>query len=260
MSRPLAVLTGASSGIGAALAPVLARDGYDLVLVARREDLLYVVADKVARDVPGARADAFALDLTGPDAAQRLVERAPASKLVVHSAGFGKIAPALAVDLDTYRRMIAINVSAVTEITYRFASKMAANGGGTIMNIASTAGFRAIPYFTVYAATKAYVVSFCEGLHYELRGRGVNVLAFCPGPTETEFISEAGADEMRDRGRHFFLKPERVAESVARAIRKRRESRVPGFLNNVAAFFQRHGPRGLVRWFSAKMFKPPGVI
>src|SRR5438045_840136 len=143
MARPLAVLTGASSGIGAALAPVLARDGYDLLLVARREALLGEVAARVKAAVPAARAETFALDVTAAGAAERLRERVPEAALIVNNAGFGTVANALDVDLETYRRMIALNVTALTEITYVFAKAMAARGGGTILNVASTAAFQA---------------------------------------------------------------------------------------------------------------------
>lgn len=258
MPRPLAIVTGASSGIGAALAPLLARDGWDLVLVARREALLADLASRIAREVPGAVAMPFALDLLAPDAARRLVDRAPAATLVVNCAGFGVFTRALETDDETYRRMIALNVTALTDVTLAFARLMVERGGGTIFNVASTAAFQAMPFASVYAATKAYVVSMSEGIHFELRGRGVSVLAFCPGPTETEFIGVAGvAEEQVAKGKKFFQSPEAVAASAARAIRRRAETRVPGFLNNILAFLARTSPRRISRWFAGRMFEPP---
>lgn len=255
--RPLAIVTGASSGIGAALAPLLAAEGYDLLLVARRELLLLDLARTIAAALPGAHAEAFTLDLATPEAGRRLFERAPDARLVVNSAGFGVIGPALEADLDTYRRMIALNVSALTEVTYLFARRMAERGGGTILNIASTAAFGPLPYASVYAATKSYVVALSEGLHFELRGRGVRVLAFCPGPTDTAFGEAAGASAADlARGKPFFLGPDVVARKALRAIRRGAETKVPGALNNVLAFLQRHGPRRAVRWFGAYAFRP----
>src|SRR5260221_8635057 len=132
MPRDLAILTGASSGIGAALAPLLARDGWDLLLVARRETLLSDLAGKIAREVAGAKAEPFALDLLAPGAAAKLLERAPEAKLVVNCAGFGIFQPALEADDDAYRRMIALNVNSLFDVTFAFARRMVERGGGTI--------------------------------------------------------------------------------------------------------------------------------
>lgn len=258
MTRALCVLTGASSGIGAALAPMLAAKGYDLLLVARREAELAGVAKQVEAAVAGARAETMPLDLTERGAAERIVERAPAARLVVNSAGFGKLGPALSFDLDTYRRMIALNVTATTELTYHYATRMAAEGGGVILNIASTAGFQPIPYFTVYAATKAYVVSFCEGLHYELRGKGVSVLALCPGPVDTQFEAVAEVpDGMVAYYKSFMVSADSVARAAVKAIRRRRETMVPGFWAGMGAICSRWVPRRLSRWGAATMFRPP---
>lgn len=260
MPRPLCVLTGASSGIGAALAPMLAREGYDLLLVARREAELAKVAVEVRAAEPACAAEVFPSDLSEPGAGDRLVARAPGAKLVVNSAGFGKLGPALRFDLDTYRRMIALNVSALTEITYAYAKRMSEDGGGVIMNIASTAAFQPIPYFTVYSATKAYVVSLCEGLHYELRGKGVHVLAFCPGPVDTAF--EAAAEvppEMMTYSHRFMISAEHCARVAVRAIRRRRENCVPGFWAGLGALLGRWVPRRVARWGAAVLFRPPGA-
>ncbi len=260
MPRTPCVLTGASSGIGAALAPMLAKEGYDLVLVARREAELARVAEQVRAAEPAAVVEVFTLDLAKPGAGERLFERAPGAKLVVNSAGFGKLGPALKYDLETYHRMIALNVSAITDITYVYAKRMSEDGGGTVCNIASTAGFQPIPYFTVYAATKAYVVSFCEGLHFELRKKGVNVLAYCPGPVDTPF--EAAAEvpaEMLTYSHHFMITAEHCARVAVKAIRRRAENVVPGFWAGLGAIGARWSPRRLARWSAAFLFRPPGV-
>jgi len=137
---------------------------------------------------------------------------------------------------------------------------MVERGSGTIFHVASTAAFQPVPYFSVYSATKAYVVQLCESIDYELRPRGVRVLAFCPGPTLTEFSSEAGVpDAMVDRNKRFMLSAEAVADSAIRAIRGRRETRIPGILNNLAYVGTRLSPRALARWTSGFFFRPPGA-
>lgn len=260
MPRTQCVLTGASSGIGAAMAPMLAKEGYDLVLVARREAELARVAEQARAAEPAAAVEVFPLDLAEKGAGGRLVERAPGAKLVVNSAGFGKLGPTLGFDLDTYRRMISLNVSAITEITYLYAKRMVEDGGGVICNIASTAAFQPIPYFTVYSATKSYVVSLCEGLHYELRGKGVHVLAFCPGPVDTEFEATAEVPaEMLTYSRHFMISADHCARVAVRAIRRRAERVVPGFWAGLGALGARWSHWRLARWAAATLFRPPGV-
>jgi hypothetical protein len=256
MSRPLAILTGASSGIGAALAPLLAREGYDLLLVARREALLTGVAERCRAAAAGARADVLALDVTAPGAARTLLERAPEARLVVNNAGFGWFGEAVDGDLENYRRMIALNVTALTEIALAFARRMVeAKVPGVVLNVASTAAFQPIPYAAVYAATKAYVVSFSEAMHYETRGKGVAVLAFCPGPTVTEFAQAAGVStDVREKNERFFQSVDAVAASAVRAIRARAETRVPGILNNILAFLARVSYWRLARRTAALLF------
>lgn len=252
----LAIITGASAGIGAALAPLLAREGWDLLLVARREGQLAETAARVKAAVPGARADVFALDVASPDAAQKLLERAPDARLLVNNAGVGRLGNALDIPIDDYRKMIALNVMAVTELTCAFGKRMVAQGGGTIVNVSSTAAFQSMPYQGVYAATKAYVQSMSEALHYELRRKGVSVLAFCPGPTLTEFGGHAGfSKEVEEAAKAFAQTPEQVAAVLAKAIRRRRERKIPGLMNWLMAVGAMKGPWRLVRWIGAKLFE-----
>lgn len=248
---PLAIVTGASSGIGEALSVRLKNAGYDLLLVARREPLLADLQKRL-----GSGADVFVLDLAKPDAAERLFARAPDAKVVVNNAGFGKVGDALSFEPAVYEQMIALNVATLTQITLRYARQMAAKGGGTILNVGSTSGFQPIPFQAVYAATKAYVMSLTESLSFELRDKNVRVLGLYPGPTRTEFGEVAGSLDHQRRHARFFMEADEVAELAMRQIRDGTERVVAGGLNNVAATLSQVGPRSVVRRISAALFKP----
>jgi NAD(P)-dependent dehydrogenase (short-subunit alcohol dehydrogenase family) len=148
--------------------------------------------------------------------------------LVVNNAGFGSVGVAVDADMGEYRRMIALNVTALTEVTLAFAGKMASRGDGVVLNVASMAAFTPLPYQSVYGATKAYVVSFSEGVHYEVRRRGVSVLAYCPGPTLTENNDVDGVGrELAEGRRGFFLTAHEVALGVAPRRREKAGDRRP---------------------------------
>ena len=195
MSEKLAVVTGASSGIGWEIARQLAKRGYDLLLTARREDRLQVLAAEIG-SATGMRVDVLTLDLTSPADRTTLLSNLEAYgerlALVVNNAGFGLVNPTWRSPLDRVLEMIELNVTALTEISYATARMMSRKRSGGLINVASTAGFQAVPYMNVYAASKAYVLSFTEGLAEELAPYGVRVMALCPGPTESEFQAVAG--------------------------------------------------------------------
>jgi short-subunit dehydrogenase len=252
--RTQAVVTGASTGLGAELAERLARHGYDLVLVARRQQQLEETAARCTR--AGAQATVLALDLTAPGGPEKLLERAPDAELVVNGAGFGKIGEALAGDLADYERMIAINVRVLTAITHLYALRMRARGRGTIFNVASSAGIQPVPNAAVYAATKAYVKNYSEALAYELHGSGVSVLTFCPGPFHSEFAATAGVpDHVVERSAAVMMTASQVADEALEAILHKRETYVPGALNRIAAVAARVGPPKIVRAVAARLFK-----
>ncbi|MCC6810496.1 MAG: SDR family oxidoreductase [Deltaproteobacteria bacterium] len=256
MQRPLAVVTGASSGIGEALALRLGSAGYDLLLVARREALLTELSARIVREHPEVRADVFALDLCTDDAAQKLLDRAPTASVLVNNAGFGKVGEALSIENGVYEQMIALNVAALTQLTLTFARRMVERGGGTILNVGSTSGFQPIPFQAVYAATKAYVMSFSEALSYELRGKGVSVLGLYPGPTKTGFSEIAGAQEHAKKHARVFMSADAVAALAMDQIKTGKESVVAGKLNAVAATLSQLGPRKAARRVAAAIFKP----
>ena len=192
--RPVTLITGASSGIGAELAHVFAEHGHELVLTARREAELEALAGAIAA-AGHARPLVLPLDLVQRDAVARLAAALTASGVepdnVVNNAGFGLAGDAAALDRDDQLAMIDLNMRALTELSLAFADSLVRHRGG-LLNVASIAGFLPGPGMAVYYASKAYVLSFSEALHQELKARGVRVTALCPGPVATGFQVRAG--------------------------------------------------------------------
>ncbi len=192
--KPVALITGASAGIGVELARVFAAQGHELALVARREDRLKTLADEIAA-AGRPRPMVLALDLERRDAVAKLTAQLSAQGLepayVVNNAGFGLSGPAAKLRRDEQLAMIDLNVRALTELSLAFVDSLERHRGG-ILNVASLAAFLPGPGMAVYYASKAYVLSFSEALHQELAGRGVRVTALCPGPVPTEFQARAG--------------------------------------------------------------------
>jgi uncharacterized protein len=195
-----ALITGASSGIGRSLARLFARDGYALILVARRGAVLEELAAELSRD-HGVTVRVMPIDLTSPDAAMRLVADLRAAgvtvDVLVNNAGFGMQGAFAALPVDRQMQMIHLNVTALTALTRLLLPSMLERSRGGVLNIGSTAGFQPGPFMAVYYATKAYVVSFSEALADELSGSGLRISCLAPGPTATAFAAEAGAADSR---------------------------------------------------------------
>ncbi len=216
--RPVTVITGASAGIGAALARVFARNGHALALVARREDRLHALADEIAA-AGNPKPLVIIADVQRSDAVRVIGEALAAHgtepQFMVNNAGFGLSGTAAALDRDEQLAMIDTNVRALTGLSLAFVDSLARHGGG-ILNVGSMAGFLPGPGMAVYYATKAYVLSFSEALHSELKSRGVRVSVLCPGPVPTEFAARAGIiQEYGARHPH----PERGARGGSRLSR-----------------------------------------
>ena len=232
--RPVTVITGASSGIGAALAHVFSAHGHEVVLVARREQALNAVAESVAakgRPRPTVlRLDVARVDAAG-DIAEALARRSLEPEIIVNNAGFGLLGTADKLDRAAQLAMIDVNVRALTELSLAFVESLARRKGG-ILNVASTAGFLPGPGMAVYYASKAYVVSFSQALHQELKPRGVRVTALCPGPVPTEFQARAGM--ARDFFPAFLVRSaEAVAEDAYRGLKRGRALVIPGLPNKL---------------------------
>jgi short-subunit dehydrogenase len=245
--RPVTVITGASAGIGVALARVFARHGHQLALVARREQRLRMVADEIAGIGPR-RPITIVDDLVKPGASERLraalAEQGAEPQYVVNNAGFGLVGQAAKRDRAEQLEMIDLNVRTLTELSLAFIDTLERHRGG-ILNVGSMAGFLPGPGMAVYYATKAYVLSFSEALHSELKPRGIRVTVLCPGPVPTEFAARAGLKEGLAPG-FLTQSAEAVAEAGFRGLMRGERTVVPGLINKIGVLGIRMAPKRYV--------------
>ena len=249
------LITGASSGIGAAFARKLAARGRNVLLVARSEDKLITLCNELGR-VSGIRAHYLALDLLQPESPAQLFEETQRRELVidmlVNNAGFGSMGEFAQLDLARELEMIDLNVKSLVEMTNRFLQPMRERKQGTIINVASTAGFQPVPYMATYAATKAFVLSFSEALWEENREFGVHVMALCPGVTDTNFFAAARMDRPPLR---TIQTAEEVVETALRALRRHKPSVISGWTNWLAVGAERLVPRSFVTKIAGKALR-----
>ena len=245
-----ALVTGASSGIGVELARSLATRGHNLILVARRGDLLEELAEELTAD-HGVRAVALAADLAEPDGREALLGRIDALgltvEILVNNAGYGTGGPFHTLPLERELGMVRLNAEAIVALCGAFVPGMVARGRGAVLNVASTIGFQPVLGEATYGATKAFALTFTESLHGELTGTGVTVTALCPGPVRTEFMDDPGVQEGASRlPRAMWVAPAVVAERGIRALERGRRTVVPGTLNRAGTFWGRHVNRALL--------------
>jgi hypothetical protein len=254
--RPLALVTGASGGIGEEIARALAGRGHDLLLVARSAARLSALAEELA-GAHGIRARALAADLgrgEEPDRlARALAAEGAAVDVLVNNAGFGLHGPFLRTDGARELEMIQLNVVALTRLTKVLLPGMVARRRGRVLNVASTAGFAPGPFMAVYYATKAYVVSFSEALAEELRGSGVTVTALCPGATRTGFAGAAGMEDSVLFRRGVVMDAAAVARAGVEGMMAGRAVVIPGIANKALVASIRISPRSLVRRITRRM-------
>jgi uncharacterized protein len=244
--RPVTLITGASSGIGAALARVFAEHGHELVLAARRAPELSAVADAIAQ--PGRRRPhVLSVDLAETGASNRiraeLATRGLEPAIVVNNAAFGMFGEAARLDRSSQLAMIDLNARALTDLSLRFIESLARHRGG-ILNVASLAAFVPGPSMAVYHATKAYALSLSEALHQELKPQGIKVTVLCPGPVKTDFLELSGmGDDLYPR---FLARSAgRVAQDGYDGFMAGRRVVIPGSHNKVAAALLRILPSGM---------------
>ena len=243
------VVTGASSGIGAAIATELASRGHSLTLVARREERLRTLATELT-SAHGVAAEVIVADLGKPEGREQMVEelrgRARVVEVLVNNAGFGHQADFATSPRERMMEMVDLNVGAVVDLTSRFLTGMVDRGRGRVINVASTAAFQPLPGSAVYAASKSFVLSFSEAIRTELRGTGVTVTAVCPGPVRTEFTEVAGFGGVEDRTPSaVWMSAEEIAQHAVDGAANDRRVVVPGALNRAGALAGQHSPRAL---------------
>ena len=250
------LITGGSSGIGRELARLFAADGMPLVLVARGASELARTADEL-RQVHQAEVTTIAADLSVPAEIERLVERLGTAgvevEILVNNAGFGGGGPFARSRLADDLGMIAVNVSAVTQLTRLLLPAMLERGRGRILNVGSTAGFQPGPFMAVYYATKAYLLSFSEALAEELAGTGVTVTTLCPGPTDTGFARRAGILTTRLFRSASVMSAAAVARAGHAAVLRGDRVVVPGLVNKAVSQAGRIVPRRLLARVAAKL-------
>lgn len=255
----VALVTGASSGIGAELARGLARRGQNLVLVARREELLRELADELG-PAHGIRAEAVAADLGDAAGRDRLAARVDelglTVQILVNNAGFGTYLPFHEADREREVDMVRINVEAVVDLTARWLPGMVERSRGAVLNTASTSAYQPIPGNATYAATKAFVLSFSEAVRTEVGDQGVTVTAVCPGPVRTEFPETAGMGGVEDRTPGIvWMSAEQVAREAVDAAAKGKRVVVPGTLNRAGALVGQHSPRSVALPLMKRLWK-----
>ena len=251
-----ALVTGASAGIGVALAKELAAGGTHLVLTARRLDRLQEIADGL-RKKHGIQAHVVAADLAKRNAPQEIYaftkEKGLRVDLLINNAGFGQYGEVPQVEIPRLLDMVEVNCTAVVHLTRLYLPEMVARRRGDILILASTAAFQAVPYISTYAATKAFDLFFAEGLAEEMKPHGIRVCALCPGSTESEFHAVAGQEA-------FTAKNQEPADKVARtglqALAAGKSYVISGLGNYLGAHSQRLVPRRLVTRVAANMFRP----
>lgn len=251
------LITGASSGIGEAFAYLLAAQGANLAITARSLDKLQVLAETL-RSRHAVKVEVVTSDLAAPTGARRLVEaltsREFSVELLINNAGFGARGEFADLSIARQLEMIQVNVSSLVELTHLILPDMKSRREGAILNVASTASFQAVPYFAVYGATKAFVLSFSEALWYECKTYGIRVTALCPGSTATNFQDTAGSQTIN--GPRVIQTPDEVAVAGLAALAAGRSSVVSGRSNRFQSKAQRLLPRNLVTSLAGRIFKP----
>jgi len=250
-----ALVTGASAGIGAALAKELAAGGTNLVLTARRIDRLEELA-KALSATHKVKAEIFAADLADSNAPERIFaftrEKGIEIELLINNAGFGQYGEVPSVEKQRLLDMVQVNCSAVVHLTRLYLPGMILKRRGDVLILASTASFQAVPYISTYAATKAFDLLFAEGLAEEMKPYGIRVCALCPGSTESEFHVVSGQEKFKKNAETA----EKVASTGLKALAAGKSYVISGLGNYLGAHGERLVPRRFVTRVAAGMFKP----
>jgi len=251
------LITGASSGIGKETAFEYARNGYNLILVARRKDNLETIKKEIEA-THKKKVDIISLDLSNLKSAEELFQEIKDKKLqvdvLINNAGFGIYGDLLTNDTEKLADMLVLNMITLSKLTQLFAQEMVKNGGGHIINIASTAAFQPVPGLAAYAATKAYVMNFSDAITFELKDKNVKVTTISPGATQSEFGATAGFGEDAT----FFNKmptSKDLAQFIYQSMIKNKTNAIHGIKNSFLAFSNRFSPRKMTTKIASLMMK-----
>ena len=257
MNAPRALVTGASSGFGSAFARALRARGHHVILVARREDRLLALQKELGGE-EGATVMAQDLALPGGPAGllRELHQRGLAVDLLVNNAGVGLTTPFLEQSQERIQGMIDLNIRAVVELTRGLLPPMVERGRGAVINVSSIAAFLPVPYMGVYAATKAFILSFTEALSHEIRGSGVRLQALCPGPTATEFLEVSQTHSGLLVRRLPMLSTQDVVGASMDGLDRGKLRVIPGLANRLVPQLLRVSPVAFARVVTAQLFKP----
>jgi len=244
-----ALVTGASSGIGAHFAGQLAARGVNLIITARRKELLDKLAAEL-RERHGVQVTCLPLDLSDPASAKTLFDHTEGAgkpvDILINNAGFACFGTFVEMPRETINNLISVDIRALTELTHRFIQAMHQRNRGYILNVSSAASYVPVPYYAVYAAAKAYVRNFTEALAHELRKTKVRVCCLCPGVVKTDFWDVAGQKELSPLLRVTMSTPDKVARVGLRALFGWRRNVIAGFINKLVFWMTRLSPRRFI--------------
>ena len=257
-TRQLALITGASAGIGEGFARRLAKDNYNLILVARRRERLDALAKELSA-ATGTSCEIIAADLAKDEDVSVVEQRLQRGDidLLINNAGFGTFGAFATLPIGRELEELDVNVRALMRLSHAALGPMTEHGRGGIINVASSAGFQPVPFNATYSATKAFVLHFTEALHEEARDQGVRVTCLCPGPVKTEFQEVSGLDAQALPS-FSWVSVDTVVDDALSALRHGRAIALPGTVNALTASSVRFVPSFLVRRISASMFRNQG--
>lgn len=253
-----ALVTGASKGIGRSIAVLLAKRKYNLLLVARSADELEDLKRVLSLEY-GIKVDFFVTDLSLPDAAIKVADwcdvHSYSVSILINNAGYGLWGKFGNLSIEEQLNSIQLNINAVTELTFRMLPALKKCRKAYILNVASTAAYQAVPTLAVYAASKAYVLSFSRAIRIELKDTSVSVTCISPGPVATGFAERAGLSVIKDLAEKFNMDPDVVAEVALTAMFNKKSEVIPGFTNRISAYANRFLPKSVIEYVAASLYK-----
>ena len=255
-----AIITGASKGIGKAIAAELAAKGFDLLLIARTESLLQTLAAELSHR-HNVKVEYLSLDLTTPDSINKIIEKVENEKLsvqvLINNAGYAQWGNFAELDLIEQENMMFVNMNLMVRLSHRLLPQLLKNQKSYLLNVASSSAYQAIPTLAIYCASKAFVLQFTRALRHELKGKGINVSCLSPGPTETEFMNVAGMTtaKMKKQAAKFNMSPEAVASIGLKGLMNNKAEIIPGFLNLLQAKMVNFVPKTITEKIAAGLYK-----